>query len=195
MLPAYTLLHITCNCDDTDVDTMYLFTLFDTGANPTSFVNRQVAAWIESQQSPQALGKRKHSPAPAAAVSLAELVSLAGSVNYNLTIFNEVTRSNETLYRLHANVIDSCIDIIVGTILLFESTISYRKFPISSIRRRALNSISTPVTPKLAKLSRVCAQPCTTCTSFVMQGYDNTLCPLTMMRPDRARRVCRPNTD
>ena len=26
-------------------------TLFDTGANPTSFVNRQVAAWIESQQS------------------------------------------------------------------------------------------------------------------------------------------------
>ena len=157
MLPAYTLLHITCNCDDTDVDTMYLFTLFDTGANPTSFVNRQVAAWIESQQSPQALGKRKHSPAPAAAVSLAELVSLAGSVNYNLTIFNEVTRSNETLYRLHANVIDSCIDIIVGTILLFESTISYRKFPISSIRRRALNSISTPVTPKLAKLSRVCA--------------------------------------
>jgi len=151
MLPAYTLLHITCNCDDTDVDTMYLFSLFDTGANPTSFVNRQVVAWIESQQSPQALGKRKHSPAPAAAVSL------AGSVNYNLTIFNEVTRSNETLYRLHANVIDSCIDIIVGTILFFESTISYRKFRISSIRRRALNSISTPVTPKLAKLSRVCA--------------------------------------
>jgi hypothetical protein len=62
-LPAYSLLHITCNCDDTDVDTMYrtccittgnspssLFvtTLFDTGANPTSFVNRQAAAWIES---------------------------------------------------------------------------------------------------------------------------------------------------
>ena len=68
-LPAYSLLHITCNCDDTDIDTMYctccitagnsptslsVTTLFDTGANPTSFVNRQVAAWIESQQSPQA---------------------------------------------------------------------------------------------------------------------------------------------
>ena len=77
-LPAYSLLHITCNCNDTDVDTMYctccittgnsptslsVTTLFDTGANPTSFVNRQVAAWIESQKSPQALGKRKHSPA------------------------------------------------------------------------------------------------------------------------------------
>ena len=35
-----------------------------------------------------------------------------GSVVFNLTFFNEVTRSNETLYRLHANVIDSCIDII-----------------------------------------------------------------------------------
>jgi hypothetical protein len=59
-LPAYSLLHITCNCNDTDIDTMYrtycittgnsptsLFvtTLFDTGANPTSFVNRQVAEW------------------------------------------------------------------------------------------------------------------------------------------------------
>jgi hypothetical protein len=77
-LPAYSLLHITCNCDDTDVDTMYrtccittgnsptslsVTTLFVTGANPTSFVNRQVAVWIESQQSSQALGScltRRH---------------------------------------------------------------------------------------------------------------------------------------
>ena len=50
-LPAYSLLHITCDCDDTDVDTMYrtccittgniphslsVTTLFDTGANPSS---------------------------------------------------------------------------------------------------------------------------------------------------------------
>ena len=63
ILLAYSL-HITCNCDNADVDTMYRIycittgnsltslsgtTLFDIGANPTSFVNRQVAAWIESQ--------------------------------------------------------------------------------------------------------------------------------------------------
>ena len=81
-LPAYSLLHITCNCDDNDVDTMYrtccivtgtsltslsVTTLFDTGAKPISFVNRQLATWIESQQSTQVLGKRKHSPAPTAA--------------------------------------------------------------------------------------------------------------------------------
>ena len=127
-----------CNCDDTDIDTMYrtccitagnsptslsVTTLFDTGANPTSFVNRQVAAWIESQQSPQAHGKRKHSPAPLAAVSLAgtsQSSPIYGSVVFNLTFFNEVTRSNETLYRLHANVIDSCIDIIVGRPVIRE---------------------------------------------------------------------------
>ena len=81
-LLAYSLLHITCNCDDNDVDTMYrtcciatgtsltslsVTTLFDTGAKPISFVNRQLATWIESQQSTQVLGKGKHSPAPTAA--------------------------------------------------------------------------------------------------------------------------------
>jgi hypothetical protein len=98
-------------------------TLFDTDANPTSFVNRQVAAWIESQQSPRAYGKRKHSPAPLAAVSLAgtsQSSPIYGSVVFNLTFFNEVTRSNETLYRLHASVIDSCIDIIVGRPVIRE---------------------------------------------------------------------------
>ena len=43
-----------------------------------------------------------------------------GSVVFNLTFFHEVTRSNETLYRLHANVIDSCIDIIVGRPVIRE---------------------------------------------------------------------------
>ena len=98
-------------------------TLFDTGANPTSFINRQVAAWIESQESPQALGKRKHSPAPSATVSFAgtsQSSPIYGSVVFNLTFFNEVTRSNETLYRLHANIIDSCIDIIVGRPVIRE---------------------------------------------------------------------------
>ena len=137
-LPAYSLLHITCDCDDTDVDTMYrtccittgnsraslsVTTLFDTGANPTSFVNRQVAAWIESQQSQRTHGKRKHSTAMTASVSLAgtSLSSpIYSSVVFNLTFFNEVTRSNETLYRIHANVIDSCIDIIVGRLVIRE---------------------------------------------------------------------------
>ena len=39
--------------------------------------------------------------------------SIYGSVVFNLTFLNEVTRSNGTPYHLYANVIDSCIEIIV----------------------------------------------------------------------------------
>jgi hypothetical protein len=166
-------------------------TLFDTGANPTSFVNRQVAAWIESQQSPQALVKRKHSPAPSAAVSLAgtsQSSPIYSSVVFNISFFNEVTRSNETLYRLQANAIDSCIDIIVGRPVIREHHL-IQKIPHyydeTTSTKPDLSHSATPVTPSLSKLSRVCAQPCTTCTPFVLQGYDNTLCSLTMKRPDR----------
>ena len=35
-LPAYSLLHITCNCDDTDIDTMYRTCCITTGNSPTS---------------------------------------------------------------------------------------------------------------------------------------------------------------
>jgi hypothetical protein len=85
-LPSYSLLHITCACDDTDIDTMYhrccistsnsflsnpITTQFDTDANPTSFVNRQVAAWIELQQEQQTPDKHKHSAIPLALVSIA----------------------------------------------------------------------------------------------------------------------------
>ena len=153
--------------------TCCITTLFDTGANPTSFVNRQVAAWFESQQSPQAHGKRKHSPASLAAVSLAgtsQSSPVYGSVVFNLTFFNEVTLSNETLCRLHANVIDSCIDIIVCRPVIREHHLIqkiHHYFDEMTSSRPDLSQSVTPVTPSLAKLSRVCAQPCITCTPFV----------------------------
>ena len=78
-------------------------------ANPTSFVKRQVAARIESQQEQQALGKRKHS-APSASVSLAgtSLTSpICGSVVFDLTFCN--TRANETLF----------CDITAHTVILY----------------------------------------------------------------------------
>ena len=36
ILPAYSLLHITCNCDDTDIDTMYRTCCITTGNSPTT---------------------------------------------------------------------------------------------------------------------------------------------------------------
>ncbi len=114
-------------------------------------------------------------------ISSCQSSPIYGSVVFNLTFFNEVTRSNETLYRLNANVIDSCP--VIREHHLIQKVPHY--FDETTSSRPDLSQSVTPVTPSLAKLSRVCAQPCTTCTSFVLQGYDNTLCSLTMKRPNR----------
>ena len=140
ILPTNSLLYITCTCDDTDIDTMYrrccistsnssssisVTTLFDTCPNPTSLVNRQtVAAWIESQQEQRTPDKRKHSATPSASVSFAgaSLTSpIYGSAVFDLTFYNEVTCANETLFSLHAKVIDSCIDVIVSRPLISKA--------------------------------------------------------------------------
>ena len=67
------------------------------------------------------------------------------------------------------------MDIIVGRPGFDETTSS----------RPDLSQSVTPVTPSFAKASSVCGQPCTICIPSVMQGYDNTLCSLTMKRPGR----------
>ena len=184
------MLHVTTGNSPTSLS---VTTLFDTGANPTSFVNMQVAAWIESQQSPQAHGKRKLTPVPLAAVSLAG-TSQSSPIHVRMRHSIACTRTSSTAALTS-----------LSAALLFESIISFRKFLITSTSSRPdLSQSVTPVTPSLAKLSRVCVQPCTT---FVMQGYDNTLCSLTMkssiallahqnvvsMTP--CRRVCRHHTD
>ena len=40
--------------------------------------------------------------------------SVYGSVVFNLTLFNEVTRSDYILRDMKASVIDSCIEVIIG---------------------------------------------------------------------------------
>ncbi len=116
-------------------------TLFDSGASRTAFVNRHVVAWIESKRRQRPPGKRQHSFTPSALVSLAgmSLTSpIYGSEVFNLFVFHEVIRSNESLYSLHAKVVDSCIDIIVSRPVLREHHLEH-KFSHASIRRRALS--------------------------------------------------------
>ena len=40
--------------------------------------------------------------------------TIYGTVVFDLTFFNEVTRSDNILKSIEANVIDSCIEVIVG---------------------------------------------------------------------------------
>ena len=75
-------------------------TLFDTGAY-TSFVNREVAKWLERQRlggevdGVTGLGSSRHD-IPTSTVGLAgtqQSSSIYGSVAFDLTLFNEVTKS------------------------------------------------------------------------------------------------------
>ncbi len=95
----------SCDCDDIDVDLTYRMccltvgdspsykaaTLFDTGVH-ASLVNWEVAAWVEGQARRNARGK----------------------TSVDLTFFNEVSRLHETIRNIQAQVIDSCIPVIVS---------------------------------------------------------------------------------
>jgi hypothetical protein len=95
-------------------------TLFDTGAY-TSFVNREVAKWLEQLQPGGTVTGAHHvkssrNDVPTSEVGLAgtQLSSLMyGSVVFDLTFFNEVTKSDNTLKSIEANVIDSCIEVFI----------------------------------------------------------------------------------
>ena len=111
------LAHITCDCDEPDADSIY----------GTCF---QIADWIEDRLSTLEEGieerlylggghtqrKRKRHMMPISSVGVAgtSLTSpIYGDVVFNITFFNEVTKTIETLTDLQAKVIDNCIDIIV----------------------------------------------------------------------------------
>ena len=94
-------------------------TLFDTGAH-TSFVNREVAAWVEGQagRNPSSLKKAgKNQDQRYTTVSLAGTAyssQILGCVVFDLTFFNDVSRLHETIRNINAQIIDSCIPVIVS---------------------------------------------------------------------------------
>ena len=106
--------HLSCNCGGSDINSTYrqclvslsasstyftALTLFDTGAY-TSFVNREVAKWLGQRQEGDKEGldgnrtSSRHD-IPTTVVGLAGTTmnsSVYGSVVFDLTLFNEVTR-------------------------------------------------------------------------------------------------------
>ena len=89
-----------------------------------SFVNREVAQWIEEhggadRQVPQQ--QRGWQKAGSTSVSLAGTSMsspILGSVVFNLTFFNEVSRRHETIKDIHAQIIDGCIAVIISRPLI-----------------------------------------------------------------------------
>ena len=128
--------HLTCNSGRADINSTYrqclvsmrnsttyftALTLFDTGAY-TSFINKEVAKWLEQQQLGGAVAGAHHVKSsrhdvPTSEVGLAGAQlrsSIYGTVVFDLTFFNEVTKSDNILKNIEANVIDSCIEVIIG---------------------------------------------------------------------------------
>ena len=88
-------------------------TLFDTGAY-TSFVNREVAKWLEQRRDGdmEGLGSNQTSSRHDIPTSVVGLVgatmnsSVYGSAIFDLTLFNEVARTDHVIRNIKASVID-----------------------------------------------------------------------------------------
>ena len=97
-------------------------TLFDTNVH-TSFVNRKVAAWIELQaKGDKGYAKRRRlgSETAAASVSLAgtsHASAILGSVVFDL----KRSESHETIRNIHAQVLESCIAVIISRPVIREN--------------------------------------------------------------------------
>jgi len=177
-------------------------TLFDTGAY-TSFVNREVAKWFEGATEAVFSAHSSKFDIPTASVELAGTQlsgSIYGTVVFDLTLFNEVTQSDDILTNIRANVIDSCIEVIIGlpdirVHRLIHHIPSYFDTPdpnyfelnanmddTTSTVRAATRPLSLirPDVVRTATNVAVCrgALPCQTCVDLIAMGYDNTLCSL-----------------
>ena len=168
-------------------------TLFDTGAH-TSFVNREVADWIELQaKGDKGYTNRKRSaPATeATSVSLAgtsHTSAILGSVVFDLTFLNEVTQLHETIRDIHAQVLDSCIAVIISRPVIRENHL-VRKIPLyfdegARSKPNLSQSVLPVTTPSTTRAKCRGTQSCVTCAPFVALGYDDTLCSLSVLRTD-----------
>jgi len=182
-----TISTVKCDCDDADVDITYrtccitvgtspsfkAATLFDTGAN-ASYVNREVAARIEdlAGKCTQKGGRKRGWEA-----ERSTSVSLAGTSMSSPMLGNVVFDLTFLIKDIHAQVLDSCIAIIVRKIPQYFDEIPSSKPDLS----QPVEPVTTQVKARAACRG---TQSCNTCTPFVAQGYSDTLCSLSVLRTD-----------
>jgi hypothetical protein len=153
----------SCDCDDADIDMTYRMccisvgnsplytavTLFDTGAH-ASFVNREVASWIEEHGGTdrQMLGQKRgwqeasSTTVPLAGTSMSS--PILGSVVFDL---NEVSRRHETITDIHAQVINSCIAVIISRPLIRANHLVQKLLFYFDETPRSKPDLNQPVVP------------------------------------------------
>ena len=140
---------------------------------------------------------------PTASVGLAGTQlssSVYSTVVFDLTLFNEVTQSDDILTNIPASVIDSCIEVIIGLpdikvhrlihrIPSYFDTLDPTYLELNanmddttSTVREATRSLSLVRPDAIGPATNVAvcrgASPCKTCADLIAMGYDNTLCSL-----------------
>ena len=118
--------------------------------------------------------------------------SIYVSVIFDLTFFNEVTKSDNLLKSIEANVIDSCIEVIVGlpdirSHRMVHRIPSYFDSPDPTYLVPTQDNSLASTSPTVALLVRrdtlatskaVCkgSIPCSNCALLIMRDHDSTLC-------------------
>ena len=126
--------------------------------------------------------------------------SIYGSVVFDLTLFNKVTRTDGIPWGIRASVIDSCIEVIVGlpdirSLRLIHIIPSYFDTPDPTYlesqttsqghdptvsRDSAILSLLAPSRKPIQNNIARCrgAAACNNFSPFIAMGYENTLCSL-----------------
>ena len=142
-----TISHGTCDFDDADVDIAYRMCCITVGTSPSFKVGTSpsfMAAWIENQVGKDKLqgGRKRGWEAERNTTLLLAGTSMSSpileSVVFDLTVLNEVSKQHETIKDIRAQVLDSCIAIIVGRPIIRVNHL-VRKFLFTSMRYPALN--------------------------------------------------------
>jgi hypothetical protein len=118
--------------------------------------------------------------------------SIYGTVVFDLAFFNEVTKSNNVLKSIEANVIDSCIEVIIGlpdirSHRLVHRIPSYFDSPDPTYLEppQGISQASSPPTIALlvrretkatSKARCTGSLPCSNCAFLIARGHDKTLC-------------------
>ena len=120
--------------------------------------------------------------------------SIYGTIVFDLTFFNEVTKSDNILKNIEANVIDSCIEVIIGMPDIrshrlvhripsyFDSTDpTYLVPPQGNSQSITPSTVASLVRRDTKATSRALCKgsmPCNNCAFFIARSHGNTLCSL-----------------
>ena len=99
-----------------------------------------------------------------------------------------MTQSHETIHNIHAQVLDSCIAVIFSRPVIRENHL-VQKIPLyfdeqPSSKPHQSQSMLPATTLSSTRARCRGTQSCITCAPFVAQGYDDTLCSLSVLRTD-----------